>query len=47
MLPVGLIGLMLQKELEGGLCADPPKNKLDLSQTGTIAIRQATTNIHD
>ena len=28
MLPVGLIGFMLQKKLEGGFYADPPKNKL-------------------
>jgi hypothetical protein len=28
MLPVGLIGFMLQKKLEEGFYADPPKNKL-------------------
>ena len=27
MLPVGLIGFMLTKKLEGGFYADPPKNK--------------------
>jgi len=32
MLPVGLIGFMLPMELEEGFYADPPKNKLGLTQ---------------
>ncbi len=37
MLPVGLIGFMLQKKLEMGFYADPPKNKLDQAAARQIS----------